>query len=80
MEPMNKTPVTGSTLNEPGIMDCRSSADGGPHSSSNFRSDHPGGVQFVFCDGSVQFLVGSIDPATYRGMSTYAGGEIVSAP
>jgi prepilin-type N-terminal cleavage/methylation domain-containing protein/prepilin-type processing-associated H-X9-DG protein len=79
IETMNKRPVTGSILNEAGIFDCRSSANGGPHASSNFRSDHAGGAQFLFCDGSVQFLRDAIDAATYGAMSTYAGGEVVQA-
>jgi prepilin-type processing-associated H-X9-DG protein len=78
IEPLNKTPVTGTILNEAGIMDCRSSANSGPHATSNFRSDHAGGGQFLFCDGSVQFLRDQIDAATYRGLSTIAGGEVVA--
>jgi prepilin-type processing-associated H-X9-DG protein len=77
---MNKRPVTGSILNEPGIFDCRSSIDGGPHSSSNFRSDHAGGVLFLFCDGSVQFLSESIEPPLYRALSTHAGSEVAAMP
>jgi prepilin-type N-terminal cleavage/methylation domain-containing protein/prepilin-type processing-associated H-X9-DG protein len=80
LEPINKRPVTGSILNEPGIFDCRSSADGGPHSSSNFRGDHPGGVQFLFCDGSVRLLREDIELALYRALSTHAGGELASIP
>jgi prepilin-type N-terminal cleavage/methylation domain-containing protein/prepilin-type processing-associated H-X9-DG protein len=80
IEPMNKRPVTGSILNEAGIFDCRSSVNGGPHASSNFRSDHAGGAQFLFCDCSVQFLREEIDASTYRALSTYAGGEVVQAP
>jgi hypothetical protein len=80
LEPMNKRPVTGSILNEPGILDCRSSLNGGPHSSSNFRSDHSGGAQFAFCNGSVHFLHEDIDLPLYRALSTYAGGEIAEVP
>lgn len=80
IEPMNKRPVTSTILNEPGIFDCRSSVDGGPHSSSNFRGDHPGGVQFLFCDGSVQLINEDISMPLYRALSTYAGGEIASIP
>ncbi|QDV38752.1 DUF1559 domain-containing protein [Tautonia plasticadhaerens] len=56
-----------------------------------FRSNHPGGANFAFGDGSVRFLKESIDmgtitgdPATsrqgiYHALSTRKGGEVVSA-
>ena len=46
-------------------------------SISNFRSDHPQGALFLFCDGSVQFLNQSISMPTYAALSTIAGGESV---
>jgi prepilin-type N-terminal cleavage/methylation domain-containing protein/prepilin-type processing-associated H-X9-DG protein len=41
----------------------------------NFRSVHPGGVQFVFGDGSVQFVSETTDPNIVMGLSTIAGGD-----
>jgi len=77
-EPMNKRPVTGTIINEPGVFDCRSSRDGGPHSSGNFRGDHLGGVLFLFCDGSVRFLSESAGMPLYQALSTYAGEELIN--
>lgn len=42
------------------------------------RSNHPGGVTAVRCDGSVQLISSSIDLATWRALGTRSGGEVVS--
>ncbi len=43
------------------------------------RSRHPGGVNSGFCDGSVRFIKNSVNPITYRAISSTHGGEVVSA-
>ena len=43
------------------------------------RSYHPGGVNGVFCDGSVRFFKNTINPKTWFALGTRSGGEVVSA-
>ncbi|APW61051.1 DUF1559 domain-containing protein [Paludisphaera borealis] len=43
------------------------------------RSNHSGGVNVVFADGSVRFVKNSINPMSWRALGTRAGGEVVSA-
>jgi prepilin-type processing-associated H-X9-DG protein len=44
------------------------------------RSDHPSGVNAVFCDGSVRFLKETMDLGTLKALLTRAGGETVGEP
>ena len=59
----------GSTMPSEGAQDRR---------FNGWGSGHPGGVCFVLCDGSVQFIADTIDPTVMTGLSTCAGNEIVS--
>ncbi len=43
------------------------------------RSFHPGGVNVLFCDGSVRFVKDTVNLGTWRAISTKDGGEIVSS-
>ena len=44
-----------------------------------FRSEHTGGANFVFADGSVRFVSDALDSnTTYKWLATRNGGEVVS--
>jgi len=45
----------------------------------DFSSRHPGGVNFLFGDGSVRFVKDSISYRTFLSLATRAGGEVISS-
>jgi prepilin-type processing-associated H-X9-DG protein len=54
--------------------------DGGPtYMSLAATSNHAGGVNAAFGDGSVRFVKSTVDPVTWRALGTIAGGEVTSA-
>jgi prepilin-type N-terminal cleavage/methylation domain-containing protein/prepilin-type processing-associated H-X9-DG protein len=42
-------------------------------------SQHPGGVNVGFADGSIRFIKNTINPSTWYAIQTVKGGEVVSA-
>ena len=42
-------------------------------------SNHPGGVNVAFLDGSVKFIKNTVNQMTWAGIATKAGGEVISA-
>lgn len=88
IEPMNKAPVTDTYLDATQFFGdilsaranpdhyCKASFEGGKHAVSNFRSDHPGGCNFLMADGSVTFLNEGIDMRAYRARSTIAAEDV----
>ena len=51
----------------------------GMQSGVGFGSNHPGGANFAFADGSVKFLKSTTDLRVLSGLGTRAGGEVISA-
>jgi prepilin-type N-terminal cleavage/methylation domain-containing protein/prepilin-type processing-associated H-X9-DG protein len=46
-----------------------------PNDLSDFSSFHPGGANFVFCDGSMKMISDEIDLAVFQALATRAGGD-----
>jgi prepilin-type processing-associated H-X9-DG protein len=44
-----------------------------------FKSQHPGGATFVFCDGSVHFISETIDHTAYQMLGDRRDGGVLSA-
>ncbi len=44
------------------------------------RSEHTGGVQVVFADGSTTFMSSNVDLTVWRSVGTMGGGEVVERP
>jgi prepilin-type processing-associated H-X9-DG protein len=42
---------------------------------AGLRSNHPGGANVLFADGSNQFVRDDIDPEVLKSLTTVAGGE-----
>ncbi len=54
--------------------------DGGPtFMALDASSQHPGGVNALFADGSVHFVKNSVSAVTWRALGTIAGGEVISS-
>ncbi|MBX6315469.1 MAG: DUF1559 domain-containing protein [Isosphaeraceae bacterium] len=60
------------------LYDCWQSSP--PHNPAwkAARSNHPGGVNVLFCDGHVGFIKDAISLATWRALATRNRGEVVS--
>ncbi|MGO9470315.1 MAG: DUF1559 domain-containing protein [Isosphaeraceae bacterium] len=70
--------------NTPNKLTCLNPSDpgglwGGSAGMSTANSNHPGGVNVCFTDGSVRFVKDSIAYLTWWSLGTRNGGEVVSA-
>jgi prepilin-type N-terminal cleavage/methylation domain-containing protein/prepilin-type processing-associated H-X9-DG protein len=78
VDPLNKRPVTQFLFDDKikvrsclGTLSQKSNTERVP----NFRSNHPGGANFLMGDGSVHFVAEDIDMGSYRALSTVANGD-----
>jgi prepilin-type N-terminal cleavage/methylation domain-containing protein len=64
------------------VLDCSEGLHRGVSGSAedltHFWSQHPGGVYFLFGDGSTKFLNYTIDHATFKALGSRNGGESVT--
>jgi prepilin-type N-terminal cleavage/methylation domain-containing protein/prepilin-type processing-associated H-X9-DG protein len=71
-----------SHVNTPNKKACFTSDQTSGHTNYTVvspSSNHPGGVNVGFLDGSVRFVKDSVNPNTWWAIATSAGGEVVSA-
>ena len=59
--------------------DCASGCGVDSSHLVNATSQHPGGCNVLFADGSVHFVKSSIDMRTWMKLGTIAGGEVISS-
>ena len=61
---------------------CGFTSNGCSPEGSNFvnaNSNHPGGANFLFTDGSVKFIKETVNMQTYWALGTRNGGEVISS-
>lgn len=71
----------------PNSTECNNPSDywagwatqGNPSGSAPPNSNHPGGVNMCFADGSVRFIKDSVGLQTWWALGTRAGGEVISS-
>jgi prepilin-type N-terminal cleavage/methylation domain-containing protein len=70
---INKNPVVETVYDDSDLGNCNSASD----YTSNFRSQHVGGSQFLLGDGSTRFVSENIDQGTYNALGTRGNGEVI---
>jgi prepilin-type N-terminal cleavage/methylation domain-containing protein/prepilin-type processing-associated H-X9-DG protein len=66
------------TPNPSGIWDCMDIRQQKGRMAA--RSNHPGGVSVLFCDGGVRFVADGTSPNVWQALATRGGGEVVDVP
>lgn len=80
--PMNRLTERAPCTDQEGRLPSFGSLDIGcrfSYAAAGFKSEHPGGVNFLFCDGSVRFIKESIARPTYAALGSKAGAEVIGA-
>ena len=62
-----------------GVKDGRRTPNDPEAHVEDYWSYHPGGINFLFADGSVRFIKNGINPTVWQALATRAGGEIVGS-
>jgi prepilin-type N-terminal cleavage/methylation domain-containing protein/prepilin-type processing-associated H-X9-DG protein len=80
LAPNTKAPDYGLCFNDlSNQAPCTSDSSSGVDYYLAARSKHPGGVNVLFCDGSVRFIKNSIHVPTWQALSTRGLGEVISS-
>jgi prepilin-type N-terminal cleavage/methylation domain-containing protein/prepilin-type processing-associated H-X9-DG protein len=74
---MHWTPPNTPSCNNPADQSWLSYV--GPYGSVSATSQHPGGVNVGFADGSVHFIKNSISLQAWWGLGTRSGGEVIGS-
>ncbi|MFY9256984.1 MAG: DUF1559 domain-containing protein [Fuerstiella sp.] len=70
---MNLNPVVETVYDDANLSNCNAALD----STSNFRSTHTGGSQFLLGDGSGRFMSENIDQGIFNALGTRGAGETI---
>ncbi len=69
--------IDGQWINGRNVFDQAYGINQAPKLENDIRSEHPGGANGLFCDGSVRFLKESMDLDNLAAVCTRAQGEVV---
>jgi prepilin-type N-terminal cleavage/methylation domain-containing protein/prepilin-type processing-associated H-X9-DG protein len=80
---LNSNPIayTGTMPNAPALL-TQVAAASNPQRLGyawTLSSQHPGGVNMLFADGSIHFIKSSVNPRTWFGLMTMRAGEVLSS-
>jgi prepilin-type N-terminal cleavage/methylation domain-containing protein len=71
---LNKNPVVETVYDDAALANCNAST---ADFTSNFRSPHVGGGQFLLGDGSVKFVSDNIDAILYNNLGGKGDGQVI---